>query len=222
MCKAQLKAINLIPLFSWLLQRGKCHNCKSKISWRYPLIEVCCAALFVVTFYALNEQITLKLFLFLLIGFILLIMSIIDIERYFIPNLSQYFLAVAVTLLNLYRSNWYNALVGQNVKIGLIFVAAALLLFCLFYVLAKVEALGVDDVKLLFLIGFLLGKENWLLFTALCGLSGVIFGSLWQKLKHDTTFPFAPALCFAAYATLLIDEKFHPQNLLPTMTKYLL
>ena len=39
-CKTPLKIRNLIPLFSWLFQRGKCSHCQSKISARYPLIEL--------------------------------------------------------------------------------------------------------------------------------------------------------------------------------------
>jgi len=49
-CNHKLRPLELIPVFSFLIQGGKCTNCKSKISWFYPIAEIICGILFVVCF----------------------------------------------------------------------------------------------------------------------------------------------------------------------------
>ena len=53
-CGAKIRPIDLIPVFSWLMLRGKCHNCGEKISARYPLVESLNGILFVLTFWVLD------------------------------------------------------------------------------------------------------------------------------------------------------------------------
>lgn len=53
-CGTKIRAIDLIPVFSWLFLRGKCHNCGSKISARYPIVEALNGLLYVLTFYVLD------------------------------------------------------------------------------------------------------------------------------------------------------------------------
>ena len=53
-CGAKIRAIDLIPVFSWLFLRGKCHSCGEKISPRYPIVESLNGLLYVLTFYVLD------------------------------------------------------------------------------------------------------------------------------------------------------------------------
>ncbi len=53
-CGTKIRPIDLIPVFSWLFLRGKCHNCGSKISARYPIVEALNGLLYVLTFYVLD------------------------------------------------------------------------------------------------------------------------------------------------------------------------
>ena len=51
-CGAKIRPIDLIPVFSWLMLRGKCHSCGAKISPRYPIVEALNGLLYVLTFFS--------------------------------------------------------------------------------------------------------------------------------------------------------------------------
>lgn len=53
-CGTKIRAIDLIPVFSWIFLRGKCHSCGEKISARYPIVESLNGLLYVLTFYVLD------------------------------------------------------------------------------------------------------------------------------------------------------------------------
>jgi len=87
-CNKLLKAIDLIPLFSWIFNRWKCRQCKSKVSWLYPLLEVSTWILFSLVWFFLidfnliqnfNIWEIIKLFFWLIISFISIIYIFYDI-----------------------------------------------------------------------------------------------------------------------------------------------
>ena len=53
-CGAKIRPIDLIPVFSWLMLRGKCHNCGEKISARYPIVESLNGFLYILSFWVLD------------------------------------------------------------------------------------------------------------------------------------------------------------------------
>ncbi len=97
-CKARLRWYELIPLVSFIIQRGRCRTCKSSISPQYPIIELLTAALFVavpyrlVAFYGLTfpgaalTPAYLIIALWLAVFILLLVLSTIDIRKHIIPN----------------------------------------------------------------------------------------------------------------------------------------
>lgn len=209
LCHTQLKIINLIPIFSYLIQSGKCHKCKSKISPRYIIIEFIFVIFFLSIFFLQENQINIKLFFLLAISSILLMIAIIDFEKYFIPDLLQFVLFAFYVLYFLVfnHSNIY-AILTSKIFSSIIFGFFAISLFYIFYIFRKVKAIGTDDIKFFFLAGFMLEITNFLPFIFITGIIGVIFGSIWTKIKKDNTFPFAPALCTAAIVCLVFDKKF--------------
>ncbi len=214
-CGTALKARNLIPLLSWIFQRGKCSNCLAKISTRYPLIEVGFAVTFLIIFFACGQKFDARMILLCLITATLFTISIIDLEHYFIPDSVQYFLAILVIILRIYDVGVDGALI--NVKAAFIYTGFGLLMLGFFYFTADIEAIGVDDIKFFFIAGLLLGMNGFLLFMLLNGLLGAIFGVIWQKVKRDKTFPFAPALCVALYVCMLFGEKMNPVEMLGSL-----
>lgn len=205
-CNQVLKIFNLIPIFSWLLQRGKCSNCGAKISLRYPLIELVFLLSFLVIFLAEGHQLSTQTLLHFAIAGTMIVMCITDLEHYFIPKKLQYALATFTTILLLVKGG--PALVLHNVPSALIYCGFGLALLALFRFTAKVEAIGIDDIEFFFIAGLLLGVNNFLNFMFLSGFFGLIFGSLWQKFTSEKTFPFAPAICLAAMICLLSNGKF--------------
>lgn len=214
-CGSALKIKNLIPLFSWLFQRGKCSECRAKISIRYPLIELSFLLSFVAIYFTLHRQIDVKMLLYFLIAATLIVMCIIDLEEYFIPDITQYFLAIIVTILLINQGG--SSLVIANLKAAFLFAGFAALLWIFFYYVAKIEAIGIDDIKFFFIAGLLLGTKNFLTFMILSGIFGLVFGAIWQKVKKDETFPFAPAICFSAFVCLLLDHKINPIDVLGSL-----
>ncbi len=204
-CHFKLTARNLIPLFSWIFQRGKCTNCKQEISIRYPLIELSMALSFMIIFLTF-PVIDLRLILLCLISFVLIIMSITDLEHYHIPNIAQYLLAIFVILLRINDGGTYGAL--TNLKAAFLYLGFGLLMLTFFYVTTKIEAIGIDDIKFFFIAGLLLGSNCFLTFMLLSGILGAVFGNFWQRIKHDSSFPFGPPICVALYFCMLYGNKF--------------
>lgn len=204
-CKKNLKIYNLIPLFSWIFQRGKCTNCHKKISIRYPLIEATFLIIFLNTFIALGQKIDFHMFIILAISSVLIYMCVVDLENYYIPNLSQYILAilVAVFLTNQETNN----LLKEHFLPAFGYLFFGIGLWILFYYGGGIEAIGVDDLKFFFIAGLALGFNNFLGFMLLSGIFGFLFGSIWQFVKKDDMFPFAPAICASLYLCLIYDEK---------------
>lgn len=203
-CNHHLHIRNLIPIFSWLIQKGKCSFCHAKISPRYPLIELGFLVIFLVIYYVLNQQINSQTILYFAIATMLLCMIIVDLEHYFIPDVMQYILTIFVGLLVVFHNENFSLLIA--LRDGLAFTLFAIGLWIFFYFGAGISAIGVDDLKFFFIAGILLGIKNFIAFMMICGLVGVCFGMLWQKLMKDETFPFAPAMCVSALVCLLFGQ----------------
>lgn len=214
-CGIILKIRNLIPLFSWIFQRGKCSSCKGKISLRYLIIELSCVIVLLVVYFALGQQINYKMILYCLISATLILMIITDLEHYFIPNLAQYFLAFFVIVATILEGGTNAALL--NVGSALIYMAFGLALLAFFYFTAKIEAIGIDDIKFFFIAGLMLTMKDFLMFMLLSGIFGIIFGFCWQKIKKEQTFPFAPALCLSMFICMLFDKKINPVDLIGSL-----
>lgn len=211
-CHVKLKPQNLIPLFSWLIQGGKCKSCDTAISIRYPLIEVTFAISFLIIYFSCNQLIDERMLLLCLITSTLITMCITDLEHYLIPDALQYALAVFVIILRIYDGGTYGAV--DHVASALLYTGFGLGMLAFFYVTTKIEAIGVDDIKFFFIAGLLLGIENFLLFMLISGIIGSLFGAAWQRLKDDQTFPFAPAICFAFYICMLLSHKINLMEIL--------
>lgn len=203
-CGNVLKIRNLFPLFSWLLQRGKCSFCQTAISVRYPLIEATFLILFLIAYFAFGAIFSSQLLLCFVIVSIMILMCIYDLEHYYIPNLLQYLMAIFVAIFLIHQGG--SDLLFSNVKsafLGLIFGVAVLFLF---YFMTGIKAIGEDDIKFFFIAGLLVGMSNIWSFFMFSGLFGMIFGQLWINFKDDDTFPFAPAICLSAFICMVYHD----------------
>ncbi len=206
-CNYRLKFYNLVPLFSWFLQRGRCSTCKTEISMRYPVIELFFVILFNLIFLVNDSKIDYNLLFLLIIATIMVIISIVDIEYYFAPLSMQILLLISVVAYLFFalsdsRDILYNAFSG------LAFAGFALSLYYVFLFFLKKEAIGLDDIKLFFTIGLLVGFDNFIEFSFYSGFFGVIFGLFWTRIKKDDTFPFAPAILTSAFLCFILEGKF--------------
>ncbi len=88
-CGKTLVWYELVPVLSFIIQRGKCSGCGSKISWQYPLVEIITGLLFLLTFFTLvsSGQVNIFSITFLLIIMsIFVVISVYDIRHKIIPE----------------------------------------------------------------------------------------------------------------------------------------
>ncbi len=207
-CGIVLKVKNLIPIFSWIWQLGKCSNCKAKISIRYPIIEVVFLLAFLVVYYALDQVFDWKMLIYFLMIGLMIVMCIFDLEQYFIPNFTQYLITALVSILLIIEGGFAAPL--HALFPAFCYLGFGLAIHAFFYFATSIKGIGTDDFKFFFIAGLLLGMSNLLLFMILSGLFGSVIGAIWQKIKQDDTFPFAPAICLSSMTCLLLEKGFDP------------
>lgn len=83
-CGAAIRAVDNVPLLSYLLLGGRCRSCRRRISWRYPLIEATTAALFVACF--LRFGLSFATLAGLLFGSLMLALAVIDLDHMILPD----------------------------------------------------------------------------------------------------------------------------------------
>lgn len=171
-CNTELANRDNIPVVSWLLLRGRCRTCAMPISWRYPLVELACAALFAAMALRFPDDWALPAFLVLAAA--CLAGSVIDLEHMLLPDRLVFpSLALAAPLLAVAAAidgEWDRLL---RAAAGAVLAFTALLLLALL----KAGAMGGGDVKLALLLGLCLG---WLGLdhVALGLFLGFLLGSL--------------------------------------------
>lgn len=196
-CQKPLSPRDLLPLLSWLMQRGRCRHCGQTISGRYPLIEVATALLFLLSWQAGQGDWTLAVVLAGLstCGMIILVA---DLEERIIPDAVLLpMLALAAVLHFLLAEGYWDGLLAG----GLLF----LLTFGLQWVWRRtrgIDGIGGGDVKFLGVAGFTFGMAGASGFLVEAGLAGILFGLIWRLAGKGRVFPFAPALVAVYLAAL--------------------
>jgi len=199
-CKAKLKALDLIPVLSYLMLRGRCRYCKEKISIRYPIVEALTALIFLAFYF--KAGFTVHYAALVIFSVLLILISFIDIEHMIIPD---FLMLIGIGLgvaYSIFAGNLTESLVG--ICFGFLFMfilgeAAKLAM--------KKEALGDGDVKFLVMLGANLGIERTLLSVLGASILGAAVGViliLLEKLKKEDYIPFAPFLALGAIVSILI------------------
>ncbi len=188
-CKCVLRWTDLIPVISFLLLGGKCRYCKSHISLQYPLIEMATGFLFLLIFGHQSSIFNLDLVFLFYITSVFIVIFVYDLKHYLIPD-SILFPAIGITFA--YRL-WNIAFLGNYIlAIGL---AAGFFLFI--FLVSNGNWMGFGDVKLVILLGLLLGFPGILTGLFLAFAMGAIVGvisMLIYKRGLKSEIPFAPFL----------------------------
>ena len=187
-CKKKIGFFSLFPIISYICQKGKCSNCKTKISIRYPLIEFLTACLFTISYCKFGYSINTIIVDFIITACVIMIVT--DLAQYIILD------SIQITLLVL---NCFYLFINQiDYKYALIssivYLVTILILKTTVEMFKKKPALGWGDVKLIAIIGLSIGIENIQQFLFLSGLIGIIFSLIWTKITKKKYFPFGPSL----------------------------
>ncbi len=203
-CKERIKWYDNIPIASYIALGGKCRVCKSKISIQYPIIEAINGILFVLIYFRFGlSLLSIKYFVF---TSILLVLSIVDLKSYFLPDSLTFSLIIlGITFSFLTNFPLELSFVGAST-----FAFPFLMIYGFGEYIFKKEALGFGDIKLAAGIGAFLGYTSfynlylWFTITFVLGsiISLTLIGLKIKERKEQ--IPFAPYLSLAAVIMVLL------------------
>jgi leader peptidase (prepilin peptidase)/N-methyltransferase len=205
-CEEPIAFYDNIPLFSYLILRGKCRRCGTKISIRYAVVELLTAVLYTVLFSVYG--LSLELAVALLFVTILIVVSLIDLDFRIIPDilsLGGLLVGAGFSFLRGPVFNYVDAFWGILLGGGVLWAIAFT-----YELLRKREGMGGGDIKLLAMIGSFCGIKG-VLFSLVSGsLLGSLVGIPLMIIKHaDTKYalPFGPFLSFGAMLYVLTGDR---------------
>jgi leader peptidase (prepilin peptidase)/N-methyltransferase len=202
-CDRPLAWYENIPVVSYLVLRGRCRTCGTRISLQYPLVELTTAAAFVIHY----EVLGLSPLLPVRIAFtcVLIVLFAIDLEHQLLPNvITLPALAAGLVLSLVLPPGLRDALIGVLVGGGILFLIAEV-----YFRLRKEEGMGMGDVKMLAMIGAFLGWKLTVLTLILASFGGSIAGILLLVTRRGNmkaALPFGTFLAAGALAASLFGE----------------
>jgi prepilin signal peptidase PulO-like enzyme (type II secretory pathway) len=220
-CGQTLRWFELVPLFSFIIQGGRCRRCKATLSIRYPIVELLSGIIFVaVPFYmgitgAAPWALYVIIAVWIAVFEAFLLMALIDIQLGIIPDEVNIFLLIAGVFLAIFSFVYLGAAnhsflgpyagvfglqenVLWNRSVGALFSAA------FFWLLTKYkggQGMGMGDLKLAIPLGLLFGWPDVLCVFVFAFILGAAFGLISIALKHNNikgTVPFGPFLAIGS------------------------
>ncbi|WP_042472169.1 prepilin peptidase [Bacillus ndiopicus] len=199
-CHRSLNAVDLVPVFSYLLLHGKCRLCKVRISPIYMVMELLTGICFAFSYWQLG--ISLELIVAWLFISLLIIITVSDIAYMLIPNKILLFFLPLIALGRILSplEPWWDSLLGAAIGFGTLLLIAVV----------SRGGMGGGDIKLFFIIGLVLGTINTLLTLFLAAVIGM-FASVIILKKHNqsrkTPIPFGPSIALAAIIVYFFGNK---------------
>lgn len=218
-CNKTLKWYELIPLISFVLQKGHCRYCKAKISFQYPLVELATGLIFV--FIAMSNIkcqlsnvkcqmlniLNLNLWYLWFISSIFIIVFVYDYLYWEIPDSPLIFGFLIIILFKLWNLNFNFLKFFSN---PLFPALVSFLFFGLIWLISKGKWMGFGDVKLGAFLGLLLGWPQIFLALFLSFGLGAILGIvliIFKKASLKSKIPFAPFLIIGSFIALFFYQE---------------
>jgi len=203
-CRTAIRWYDNIPVVSYLVLGGKCRACKTRISIRYPIVEIVTALAFMLQAIVIGDQPWL-LAVRLTLTAILIVLFGTDLDTQRLPNPLTY----GGLVIGLVASVWLppgivNSLIGAALGAGLLLAVR-----WLWHVWRGVDAMGLGDVKMLAMIGAFLGWRQVWVVLFLGSVSGAIVGialTAGRGRSMQMKLPFGTFLALGAFAASLVGE----------------
>jgi leader peptidase (prepilin peptidase)/N-methyltransferase len=229
-CKHTLGFWDLIPLLSFLLIRGHCRYCGTKVSWQYPIIEFLSGVLFLLSgWYVLAGMHTdslfpsLEMLLFpLFLGSLLVVFlffALYDVKHQIVPNqvvIPAVTIALLLNIIYAVTMQWdpfisFFELFGFTSFVWNIVTALGGGIFItLIILLTKGKGMGGGDLKLVVFMGLILGFQKFMVAFYIAIFSGAILGVVYGLFKgkiRGLKIPFALFLSFGSIVALLWGQR---------------
>jgi len=192
-CNGKIAFYDNIPLISYIILRGRCRNCKVKISYKTFIIEILTGLLFVLNYFFFN--LSTQTIIGIIFSSVLIAVSFIDIDLRIIPNVIVIPFTIVGLALNIYLNplKWWMPLA----------FSAGAFTFMLIINLIYPKGMGMGDVKLSLMVGAFLVKSV-IAGLFLGFLVGAIFGVavIIKKRKMRQTIPFGPFISIGSIIAL--------------------
>jgi len=200
-CRNPISPLENIPIFSYILLRGKCKHCKTPISIRYPVVELASALLTLLVAWQFGP--TGQFIAVMIFSWAMLALSVIDLDTYLLPDdITQPLLWLGL-VCNLF--GWFTDL--PSAVIGAIVGYLSLWsIFHIFKLVTGKEGMGYGDFKLFAVFGAWMGWQALPLIILLSSVVGAIIGTVFLLARNkdrDTPIPFGPFLAGAGWLALV-------------------
>ncbi|PIQ70141.1 MAG: prepilin peptidase [Candidatus Tagabacteria bacterium CG_4_8_14_3_um_filter_41_8] len=201
-CGKKLSWSELIPICSFLLQKGKCRGCHSKISRQYPLVEFLTGLLFLSIFLKFFPDIILVIFYWIAAS-LLIIISVYDFYHQIIPD------KIVYLLIFLALGYWF--FIGNAALSGFLAGLSFFLFFFLLWISSRGRSMGLGDSKIALAAGWILGFENGIIAILFSFWIGAILGVFLLLFSRKTftlksRIPFGPFLSLGIIIAFLFGE----------------
>jgi len=201
-CRHALSWHELLPVLSWLWQRGRCRHCAAPVSWRYPLVELLTAALFLACAFRFGPSPAALAGMVLCATLVAL--AAIDARTMLLPDSINQPLLWAGLLLNLGPYGFASiadATLGAAAGYGSLWLVATV-----FRLVTGKEGMGQGDWKLLAALGAWFGWQalpGVILMASLAGVAVSLVLIVARRATRGQAIPFGPYLAAAGVATLM-------------------
>ncbi len=227
-CGTAIRFFDNIPVVSYLLLKGRCRSCKIPISIRYPIVELTSALFALCTYMKFGA--TPEGMVFYLFIAALLVITFIDIDHQIIPDvisLPGIFFFFTASFIKRHHIGFFKILPDKtadalaslpvpamtwNAALGILVGGGSLYLvaWC-YYLMTQKEGMGGGDIKLLAMIGALLGWEG-VFFTIFVGsavgtAAGVLLMASSRLLDTKLRIPFGPFLSIGAIVYIFFGSR---------------
>ena len=187
-------------MFSFIIKRGKCTYCGEKISLQYPVVELLTGFLLLLLY--IKTGLNSRFFVYSLLFMVLIVLSFIDLEHMIIPNKITYPAFIIAIIFSLF----FDHIEFTSALIGALIPAAVFLLIALIYG----KGLGMGDVKLVAVIGVVIGWEYTFLGITIGSILGIliILPLIFTRvIGRKTRIPFGPLISAGTVISILYGQE---------------
>ncbi len=197
-CGHKLGPLELIPILSYIFQKGRCKNCGDKISWFYPAFEAFTGILFVLSYlvFGLSGNLILSL------TFVSMLVIVI-VSDYHYMIISDGVLIIFGLLIVIEKWIFNGIEVIPSVLLsGVISFIIMLVLKLIGDLIFRQESMGGGDIKLLLIFGLMMGWSNAIISIIAAAFIGLPISLIAVNLKKTHIVPFGPFLSLGAIVVL--------------------
>ncbi|MGD2185500.1 MAG: prepilin peptidase [Desulfobacterales bacterium] len=204
-CGTLIRFYDNLPILSYLLLRGKCRHCHAPISFRYPVVELL-SGLFAVGVF-LKYGISLEAAIYYVFITTLLVITFIDIDHRIIPDVIT-LPGIPICFLASFalpHITYIESIMGILIGGGSLFMVA-----WLYHLLTKKEGMGGGDIKLLGMMGAIIGWKGVLFTIFVASAVGTVSGMLIMLMTRKTmklAVPFGPFLAIGGIAYIFFGPQ---------------